>query len=165
MRGWSVCWDEFVESEPLDELIPSNWNTLAETSVRPWKLIVGRRSFPFGFRPISSCVLVCFREGRFHFTLLDSILYREPGMCDSERKIPSIHKLTHWLRLESLGALLHYIIPQPSVGSGMGETLVTKVSPVRLLYTLELKYPIVMGERKIETVKPALLRFYTPMSP
>ena len=86
-------------------------------------------------------------------------------MCDSERKIPSIHKLTHWLRLESLGALLHYIIPQPSVGSGMGETLVTKVSPVRLLYTLELKYPIVMGERKIETVKPALLRFYTPMSP
>lgn len=89
----------------------------------------------------------------------------EPGMCDSERKIPSIHKLTQWLRLESLGALLHYIIPQPSVGSGMGKTLVTKVSPVRLLYTLELKYPIVMGERKIKTVKLAFLRFYTPMSP
>lgn len=86
-------------------------------------------------------------------------------MCDSERKIPSIHKLTQWLRLESLGALLHYIIPQPSVGSGMGKTLVTKVSPVRLLYTLELKYPIVMGERKIKTVKLAFLRFYTPMSP
>ena len=80
-------------------------------------------------------------------------------MCDSERKLPSIHKLTHWLRLESLGALLQYIIPQPSVDSGMGETLVTKVSPVRLLYTLELKYPIVMGERKMKAVKLAFSGF------
>ena len=91
-RGWSFCWDEFVETEPLDELIPSNWNTLAETNVRPWKLMVGRWSFPFGFRPISSGVLVCFREGRFHFTLLDTV--RGNPVCVIQKG--RFHPSTNW---------------------------------------------------------------------